>query len=476
MIHHGKIHLFLTLLAFLLLGPLSLKAQLYDYNGNSDASLSTTYGEDTLFVFFASNPAKVMAATHSSGDASDFLWKRFNTNTLGFDSLFMHSNTVLSRVGIDSLYDQGVLTDAVECLRVEVMNGQGLQETYNAWIVSDTLKDVNLVEYRNTCNQIKLEVMDLVLPDYHYYDLQALPADTNLIAIDNEIGAFRWQASEAVNIYWPNTPLFEGQRVIGYIGSPFEMPYQDAHYYLTLSNTFGNTVRDTIRDVEAKAVLADFEVKKLTPGGALVDYNPKEVNEALLQVIFDNTSKNADHYRWVGFNDSLNILRGRDSILWSSFDEVPAETDIPSYRPGNYPVRLTVSNDYGCRDSSTYYHIRVDSSQIDSSLIPNVFTPDGNGINDIFVLPKADNLSGGGGPRGIVSMKWIEVSVFNRAGELVYRYDGDPEKWKGWRGKVRGSNRDAAEGIYLYVIKGRGYDGVMHENKQYSGFLYLFRQ
>jgi hypothetical protein len=26
------------------------------------------------------------------------------------------------------------------------------------------------------------------------------------------------------------------------------------------------------------------------------------------------------------------------------------------------------------------------------------------------------------------------------------------------------------------VIKGRGYDGVMHENKQYSGFLYLFRE
>jgi hypothetical protein len=68
------------------------------------------------------------------------------------------------------------------------------------------------------------------------------------------------------------------------------------------------------------------------------------------------------------------------------------------------------------------------------------------------------------------------VTIFNRSGQLVYRYGGDPMQWEGWRGKVRNSNRDAAEGVYLYVIKGRGYDGVMHENKQYSGFLYLFRE
>jgi len=380
-----------------------------------------------------------------------------------------------SRIDLGGLYQQGDLTNQVEALEVEV-TGEGLtRQTYRAWIVVDTLNDFEITEYRNTCNQIKLELENFLLPDYPYIDLSALPGDTVQMTLKNELSEFQWQASANVDIYWPETPLYEGQRVLGYIGSPLQMPYEDSDYYLNLTNRFGNSASDTIYEVVAKAVKADFNVDKLTPDGARVDYSQRDVNEALLQVLFENQSKNADRYHWVGFNDSLNILRGRDSILWQSEAQTPVESEIPSYRPGKYPVRLKVENDYGCQDSTTYYHIQVDSSRIDSTLIPNVFTPDGNNINDVFVLPKASNLTGGG-KRGLVSMKWIEVSVFNRSGELVYRYNGDPLDWEGWRGKVRNGNRDAAEGVYLYVIKGRGYDGVMHENKQYSGFLYLFRE
>mgnify|MGYP001117292121 CR=1 FL=1 len=464
-----------VLFIILSLGAHSAFGQLYDFNGNADHYESTAYGADTLFVFYSTNADKVLAARHSSQDTSDFFWQRFNKDTKQFDSLLVHATSDYSQIALDSLYEQGMLEDAVEGLRVEVVSDQGSREVYNAWVVVDTLDKIHLAEYRNTCDQIKLEVQNLRLQDYRYYDLSALPADTNVIVIENDITYFQWDATADVSIYWEDTPLYEGDRVIGYIGSPFEMPYQESDYILELGNIFDNRVLDTIEDVPAKAVRADFTIDKLTPEGALVDYNPSEINEALLQVLFENQSKNANQYDWTGLNDSINILRGRDSILWQSSDETPAEADIPPYKPGKYPVRLSVSNDFGCADSNTYYHIRVDSSRIDSSLIPNVFTPDGNGLNDVFVLPKASNLSGSG-RRGIVSMKWIEVSVFNRNGELVYRYDGDPFEWEGWRGKVRNSNRDAAEGIYLYVIKGRGYDGVMHENKQYSGFLYLFRQ
>jgi len=465
----------LLIVVLLTLGGFSSHAQLYDYQGQADQAETAAYGEDGLFVFHSTNPDKVMAATHSSSETSSFEWKRFNTTTLQYDSLFTHTGTAVSRVRLDSLYESGRLNMAVEGLRVEVETNQGDQEVYTAWVVIDTLNGFSIDEYRNTCNQIKLEVKGFSLRDYQYYNLAALPGDTSLITLENDMSRFEWRSSENVDIYWPDAPLYEGDRLLGYIGSPFQMPYQTSDYYLTIENAFGNTVSDTIHDVEAKAVLADFAVKKLTPEGAVVNYNEDAINEALLQILVENQSENASVYQWVGFNDSLNILRGRDSILWNYEGETPTEGDIPSYKPGRYPVRLKAGNDYGCQDSSTFYHVRVDSSQIDSALIPNVFTPDGNGLNDLFVLPKAGNLSGGG-QRGIVSMKWIEVSVFNRSGELVYRYNGDPQEWEGWRGKVRNSNRDAAEGVYLYVIKGRGYDGVMHENKQYSGFLYLFRQ
>lgn len=466
--------LFLLLVSVLSISiaPASSFGQL---NSTAPWSSSTGYGEDTILVFYSGQSGRELSFAPDQGGTYDFLWRRFNKSTLEFDSLLVHAGQTETALGLDSLYDRGLLEDAVEGLGLQVKENQTVIDSLRAWVVTDTMQKVNIVPYINNCNQIKVWVRDLRLIDYTYYDLSLLPDDPQPLDLDNELARFEWTASASVEIYWEDTPLYEGDRVVGYLGSPYEMPYEDSDYFLEVANRFDNTVRDTIEDVTARATKAEFAVDKITPEGALVDYSPDEINEAPLQVLLENRSKNASKHHWKGFNDSLNILRGRDSLLWSSRQEEPAEAEIPPYDPGRYPVKLKVTNEHGCVDSTTYYHVRVDSSRLDSSLIPNVFTPDGNGLNDVFVLPKATNLTGSG-KRGIVSMKWIEVTIFNRSGQLVYRYNGDPMQWEGWRGKVRNSNRDAAEGVYLYVIKGRGYDWVMHENKQYSGFLYLFRE
>ncbi|MFW5916206.1 MAG: gliding motility-associated C-terminal domain-containing protein [Bacteroidota bacterium] len=468
----SKILFRLICLLLLLVSSVSY-SQLYDFQGSADARRSTGYGEDTILVFFSGNERKVLAASHTTTDTSDFLWKRFNREDQAFDSLFVHSDTTLSRVSLDSLYSRNELRHASEGLRVEILSDEDSLEIFNAWVIMDTIPDYGEIRIeQNDCNTMWFSVEKFELKDYKYYTLSDDPYDSMYVYNNRNV---KWESTEDVDIYSPNT-LYSGyeDRFIGKIGNPSIVPYKDSDYTLTVSNVFGNERSATIEDVKAKAVKADFEVKKMLDDGSVVEYNEREVNEALLDVTFDNNSKNASDYDWVGFNDSLNILQGRDSILWTSEEEVPLETEVESYTPGKYPVRLTVSNEYACYDSTTYYHIQVDSSRIDTANIPNVFTPDNNGINDYFVLPKKSNVSGG--RRGVVSMQWIEVSVFNRSGELVYRYDGNPDDWQGWDGKVRNSNRDAAEGVYIYVIKGRGYDGVMHEDRQYTGFLYLFRE
>ena len=461
------------LIFFLLLISSASYSQLYDFKGSADARRSTGYGADTILVFFSENQEKIVAASHTTGDTSDFLWKRFNKNTKEFDSLLVHEDTTLSRIWLDSLYSDNQLTQATEGLRVEILSDEDSLETFNAWVIMDTIPDFGDIEVeQNNCNTMWFSVDYFELENYTYYNLADSPYVEMRIFNNRNV---EWEATEDVQIYSPTT-LYSGyqDRLIGRIGNTPIMPYQDSDYTLTVSNVFGNERSATIDDVTAMAVKSEFDVKKILDDGTIADYNENEVNEALLNVTFENNSKNAQYYDWVGFNDSLNILRGRDSILWSSQEVVPPETEVEPYTPGEYPVRLTVSNDYNCYDSTTFYHIEVDSSRIDTATIPNVFTPDNNGINDYFVLPKKSNVTSG--RRGVVSMKWIQVSVFNRSGELVYRFDGNPEEWDGWDGKVRNSNRDAAEGVYIYVIKGRGYDGVMHENKQYSGFLYLFRE
>jgi hypothetical protein len=463
--------IFFSVFLFVLLIPSDAFCQLYDYKGSAQAYRSTGYGSDTMFVFFSDQQQKIMAASHSTGDTADFLWKHFDQTTKSFDSLFIHKNTYLSRVELDSLYAQHMLNRSAEGLRVEIRSDQHKAEAYNAWVIMDTLPDFGEIEIEeNDCEKMWFAVDRFELQDYVYYNWTDTPAVTMELYNSRDV---LWESSADVDIFDAQTLYNYGDYLIGKIGTPFGMPYKDADYYLTVSNVFGNSRSDTIYDVEAKAVKADFKVQKIPNGESPEDYSEDQINEALLHVTFKNESENAQYYDWVGFNDSLNILNGKDSILWTSKEEVPMDSEIWPYRPGKFPVRLTVHNDYGCYDSTTFYHIKVDSSKIDSTLIPNVFTPDGNGMNDYFVIPKKSIVDNG--KRGVVSMKWLHVSVFNRSGELVYRFEGDPEGWSGWNGKVRDSNRDAAEGIYLYVIRGMGYDGVLHENKQYSGFLYLFR-
>lgn len=60
-------------------------------------------------------------------------------------------------------------------------------------------------------------------------------------------------------------------------------------------------------------------------------------------------------------------------------------------------------------------------SQEDQNIvdIPNIFTPDGDGVNDVFRI----NASG---------FSDITVSIYNRYGEVVYRYFGENGSWDGY--------------------------------------------
>jgi len=452
-------------------------AQIYGPFGSVDYSAPTGYGEDTIFVFHSGNPDKIIGAAHSTSDTSSFRWSRFNKETHQFDSLFTHFSALTSKIKLDSLYETGMLQDTVEGLRVKIKNDEDSIEYYTSWVVMDTFPDIGDIQIENNnCYRLWLSVNAFNLKNYVYYNLTDSEYDPMTLENDRTV---EWNASEDVDIYDNQTLYTYGNKFIGKLGQvgtfESEMPYKDSDYYLEVTNTFGNTGGDTIENVIAKAVKADFSVIKVFPDGTEEDYEESNINEALLQVKFENKSKNADRYHWLGYNDSLLYTNGRDTILWENRQEAPSVDSVPRYSTGKYRVKLITENEYGCIDSMSFYHIKVDSSKIDTSMIPNVFTPNGDGTNELFVLPKRSNITDGQGPRGIVSMKKIEVTILNRNGELVYQYKGNPDDWEGWDGKVKNSNRDAAEGVYVYVIVGRGYDGVSHESKKYTGILYLYR-
>jgi gliding motility-associated-like protein len=82
------------------------------------------------------------------------------------------------------------------------------------------------------------------------------------------------------------------------------------------------------------------------------------------------------------------------------------------------------------------FHLVVDTCYVPLTL-PNVFTPDGDGINDYwqpFVIGNFDE---------------FEILVYNRWGTMVYTTDNPAFMWDG---KNTGGNL-VSDGVYYYIAK-----------------------
>jgi gliding motility-associated-like protein len=80
--------------------------------------------------------------------------------------------------------------------------------------------------------------------------------------------------------------------------------------------------------------------------------------------------------------------------------------------------------------------------------IPNAFSPNGDGQNDIFRAI----------PVGMVTTDWFRI--FNRYGEMIF----ETNQWlKGWDGTYKGKKQ--AIGAYIWIIKGKDRNGKTVEMK-----------
>jgi gliding motility-associated-like protein len=92
--------------------------------------------------------------------------------------------------------------------------------------------------------------------------------------------------------------------------------------------------------------------------------------------------------------------------------------------------------------------------------IPNVFSPDGDGINDILVSynPK---------PR----IEQIDMKIFNRWGQLLFQTSNPDINWDG---KIDKSNQVASPGVYYYIcdVYERRLTGI--EIRNIVGFIHIY--
>lgn len=88
--------------------------------------------------------------------------------------------------------------------------------------------------------------------------------------------------------------------------------------------------------------------------------------------------------------------------------------------------------------------------------IPQGFSPNGDGVNDLFVI------------KGLNAFPNNKLSILNRWGNIVYKMDSYDNTWNGKSGEgMRFGGDDLPEGTYFYILD------LGNDEKPYKGYIYL---
>ncbi len=137
-------------------------------------------------------------------------------------------------------------------------------------------------------------------------------------------------------------------------------------------------------------------------------------------------AENYSSYQWT------SIPGGNTAGL--SSPSSPAYITSPDHP---YTLILTLTADDHCSNSDTVY-----IHQSLNFFIPNGFTPNGDGIHDLWIFNNLEQYSG---------FYSIDVNVFNRAGIQVYEGKGYNNSSVVFDGRLNG--KDLPIGTYYYVVK-----------------------
>lgn len=177
-----------------------------------------------------------------------------------------------------------------------------------------------------------------------------------------------------------------------------------------------------------------------------------------LDVSFTNSSQNANTFHWdFGNGNTANVtdLSSQSQTYTSSATIMLIASDN-----GNCPDTAMVSVQIvqcGCMDplASNFDPLAQQDNgsciyPIPSVEAPNIFTPNGDGSNDVFELTTVNTVD-------------INLTIVNRWGNLMYSGSGLNPSWDG---------KDAPEGIYFYQYTVKGQTG---DELSGQGFVQLIR-
>jgi gliding motility-associated-like protein len=184
----------------------------------------------------------------------------------------------------------------------------------------------------------------------------------------------------------------------------------------TTSEVTENTVKPTIEEIEENEIVASIVAAPV--GG----YAPLEV--------------------------SFAQYSEKGNVTWDFGDGTITEETNPTHifeKYGEYKVTLTITD----ADGNTFTDVRTIEVMANSALtkIPNVFTPNMDGANDVYRVEGKN-------------IEEFNMAILNTQGEILYQSNAIDQAWDG---KDRFGN-DLPVGTYVVIIKAQGIDGKMYEH------------
>jgi gliding motility-associated-like protein len=150
---------------------------------------------------------------------------------------------------------------------------------------------------------------------------------------------------------------------------------------------------------------------------------------------------------------------GGGSVSWNFGDPLSGFDNFGTGSPethsyaaeGEYCIEM-VANNNGCLDTAKNCLIVIQDASV---FIPNVFTPNGDGENDSFLITN-------------YGVKALECDIYDRWGLLIAHFDGTTSFWDG---KTK-NGKLAPDGTYFYVLK---ITAINEKVSDFSGYIQLLR-
>jgi gliding motility-associated-like protein len=319
------------------------------------------------------------------------------------------------------------------------VTGASSYSAYVAGIYSLTIMD----SYNGCLKTGTIQVLDRTQPpvitnpiDQATLDCGTNQASLNFVMTGTATGGVRYLITQ-----YPVNAAFNPTSAIVYNISPILSGTSSSSVSVSRLGNYIYVVTNTLTGCSASGTFV------VVPGDlkALFEANPPS-GTAPLDVSFFNNSTSSS-----GTSSITSIWNFGNGSSFTSTTNIPGTTTYTA--AGTYTVMLLAQKG-SCMDTA-YQMVKVD---LPSKLeIPNVFTPNGDGSNDIFFL-KAANLTE------------ITALIFDRWGNKVYEVTSTTGNIA-WDGKNLQS-KECPAGVYFYTIKATGKDGESYDKK---GNVSLFR-